>query len=226
VATAAGFCTAIATWNSAVLAAEKRTDDDVTQRAFFKGSGTGPVAKFCVRAQDDRPSSDNVTDWLTLDRLYLLPSALSTPPDTPAAAEGAAAQSSSDVGGPIINTFAATIASADVREEFAQRTQVPNLIRTWRFDNVPAGSAHQLRIEGSTSGETFRFLYATEGSGGNPGTFNNFVPNAEITSTTEGSADHTFPVAVSGKIWIRVVDTAPGTTAIVKIDQLLIKTTP
>ena len=102
------------------------------------------------------------------------------------------------------------------------------LVHTWTFTNVPAGSAHKLRIEGHKESfdDDFVFLWSSDNVTFNPisgGT----ISQALVDQTLEpGFATG----ALSGTVYIRVQDSDPNNAGkkldIVRIDHLAIKTVP
>jgi len=139
---------------------------------------------------------------------------------------------------PSSNNFQRTRNSDDVREVLQESlvNNVSRLIHTWRFDNVPAGSSHQLNIEGTRpsnppENDNFKFLYAQAQANGLPGPFTE-IPSAVISSGLEpqGGFNITFGTgSMSGRIYIQVQDTnqTSGTVlTVVNIDRIAIKTLP
>jgi outer membrane protein assembly factor BamB len=143
---------------------------------------------------------------------------------------------------PSSNNFQRTRNSDDVREVLTEAvvfngvTNVSRLSHIWRFDNVPAGSSHQLNIEGTRvnnppENDNFKFLYAQAQANGLPGPFTE-IPNAVISAGFEpqGGISPTFGTgSMSGRIYIQVQDTnqTSGTVLTsVNIDRIAIKTLP
>jgi hypothetical protein len=154
---------------------------------------------FCVRLKDGTTNNSN-HQLITIDRLYLMP----YPPDVVAAAD-----QSIGPGTIFQGTFVDTQTSNDVREilKEALNGNTSNLTKTWRFDNVPAGSSHKLHLEGNRpnnpDNDNFQFSYSTDGI--------NFtdVAGAILSSPLEqqGGADYSVPSGTGGTWYIRVKDT-------------------
>jgi hypothetical protein len=185
--------------------------------------GLVPAGAFCVKVADSKITGDGSNqDTLTLDRLFVVPS--------PVALGDAA---TGDVG-TVTGDYHATQASENLRETIseAQSGGSNRLWHTWRFDNVPAGSGHKLRFEGfrtllsGSKIDEFSFQFSTSPTSG-------FVDisGSTIASTSETAADSsTFGAALSGTIYIRVLDMQKANTGTsqssVTIDHLVIKTSP
>jgi len=142
-----------------------------------------------------------------------------------------------DVGSTTAGSYVSTQLSDDVRESLREELSGGNyrLTHTWKFTNVPAGSAHKLHFEGSRTGSTgdrFQFSWAPD-SGGFPGTFTT-ITGSIISSSTEtaGGADSSnFGTSgTSGTIYIRITDFndhgTGGSQNTVTLDHLAIKTVP
>jgi hypothetical protein len=136
----------------------------------------------------------------------------------------------------IQGTYVSTQISDDVREGLKEGGSGANLIHTWRFDNVPAGTSHQLLIEGyrpaNTDADDFQFSFFNGPTFDSSTVFTD-VSGAVINYTLkvrggERTRTYTFGTgAESGTIYIRVRDTAGGTKLdTVYVDYLAIKTNP
>jgi len=233
--TPGALCSSVAgnAWSPVVLAVEKRSDDDIIQKARLCPPGVNPltcpssdVGVFCVRAQDDQQASDSKTDRLTLDRLYLFSSG-TLPADVGAATETAGTGTQTTG-----TSFLDTLSTGDVREGIKETMSSPFLVWTWRFDNVPPGSSHQLHLEGyetnsDTSGaDSFQFSFAW----GSPSGYTD-IAGALLSTANEiqGGAYYSFGSATMDwrTLYIKVQKVGNGNKQdTLNIDHLAIKTVP
>jgi hypothetical protein len=127
-------------------------------------------------------------------------------------------------------TYLDTRSSNDVYQSLQESVQAgkSRLVKTWRFDNVPAGT-HRLHIEGyrtTVDGDNFHFFYSTSPNSGftaiSGSTINQSTPDQVIDSSTFGTG-------LSGTIYIQIRDTMPNNAQgldLVHVDELKITTNP
>ncbi len=203
----------------------KTSDDDRSQTALL--GAAAPV--FCVRALDTKQGNDSQIDTLILDRVFLFPVDPNPPPPPPPADVLAAADQKTGPGRIVIPTSYLNTRVSDDDYEILEETLQANkskLTHTWRFDNVPAGSSHTLRLEAHRTGteDAFQFYWSKDNK-----TFTS-IPNALINHPFEpqGGLDFPFGAAgLSGTFYIQAKDTAAGTVLDrLRVDYLAIKTAP
>lgn len=127
-------------------------------------------------------------------------------------------------------SYLSTQTSDNVRETLKEAS-VPvgksKLLHVWRFSNVPAGSSHELLIEGKRANnpdnDNFQFGFNAQSCG----PLFQTIPFAVINSATETSANYAFGSgSLNGTIYIAVWDTvaAGSHRATVDIDKIAIRT--
>jgi Protein metal binding site. len=129
----------------------------------------------------------------------------------------------------IAGSYVSTVISDNVREGFREGLQnnKSKLSHVWRFDNILAGSSHELVVEGyrpnNTEGDNFKFGFNTA-----PGPLFMVIDNAVINASVETMASYPFSGAVSGTIYVLLDDTvgSGGQLDTVYIDCLAIRTLP
>lgn len=128
-------------------------------------------------------------------------------------------------------SYVNTQTSNDVRENLREAlvNNKAKLKHIWRFDNVPAGSSHELLIEGyrpnSPGGDNFEFGFSQSVT--TCSSPFQIITNAVISSPTESSTNYPFgDGAMNGTIYIGVWDTVPTDTSQTNlyIDKLVIRT--
>lgn len=214
-------------WTATPLSVTKTADDNQEQ-AVDLGTFT---QNLWVRIRDSKTSADSQPDTLTLDRLYVFPSPIAVGDYASAADKGTVLQ----------GTFFNTYTSNDGYERFQEALvgNVSRLVHTWKFVNVPSGSSHQLHLEGNrtqTTGDQddFQLYWSTVDPASNQNETANFtqITNAKVAAASDATngTDYAFgPAALSGTIYIRVIDTKTTSGTVLdtlNVDHLAIKTVP
>jgi subtilisin family serine protease len=206
-----------------VLTVSKTVDDDRLQSAGLGPFEEGLYAAICIRVTDSNQGKDNVADSLRIDKLYLMPYIY----DSTATGE----QLSTDEGARTQGSYYSTQLNDSVVEGLREAAPNNRLIWTYTFANVPYGYSHTLVFNAwrpiNTDNDDFKFQYATPDASGNPGAFTD-IPGAVVSCNRCRSAltSGTFGLPyMFGKVFIRVVDTAGGTSLDgLSIDYLAIRT--